>query len=126
MASLLLWLYLTNFTLLILHEMDSAYWKEWEMFHLPGGAGVFLLIHFPLFLLGGYGVALLVSGALGGLILSLVLGLAGMAAFGIHSFFLWRGRPEFRALVSRLILWALLVVSLFQLCIATMVLIGSS
>ena len=30
-------LYLANTALLIAHEIDSAYWKEWELFHLPGG-----------------------------------------------------------------------------------------
>jgi len=37
MADLLLWLYLANAVLLINHEIDSAYWKEWELFKLPGG-----------------------------------------------------------------------------------------
>ena len=27
-----------NFALLVTHQIDSAYWKEWELFHLPGGA----------------------------------------------------------------------------------------
>jgi len=26
----LLWLYLANAVLLITHEIDSAYWKEWD------------------------------------------------------------------------------------------------
>ena len=47
MTQLLFWLYIVNLTLLILHEMDSAYWKEWQLFHLPGGVGGFLLIHLP-------------------------------------------------------------------------------
>ena len=36
MTDLLVWLYLTNAVLLINHEIDSAYWKEWELFKLPG------------------------------------------------------------------------------------------
>ena len=32
MADLLLWLYLANSVLLINHEIDSAYWKEWDLF----------------------------------------------------------------------------------------------
>jgi len=37
MADFLFWLYLSNSILLINHEIDSAYWKEWELFKLPGG-----------------------------------------------------------------------------------------
>jgi hypothetical protein len=45
MIELLFWLYFINLALLILHEMDSAYGKEWDLFRLQGG---FLLIHPPL------------------------------------------------------------------------------
>ena len=34
MFELLFWLYLVNAVLLITHEIDSAYWKEWELFKL--------------------------------------------------------------------------------------------
>ena len=30
-------LYLVNASLLVTHEIDSAYWNEWELLHLPGG-----------------------------------------------------------------------------------------
>jgi len=33
----LFWIYLTNSVLLINQEIDSAYWKEWKLFGLPGG-----------------------------------------------------------------------------------------
>ncbi|MGD0589579.1 MAG: DUF6713 family protein [Bacteroidota bacterium] len=26
-----------NLTLLIIHEIDSTFWKEWNLFRLPGG-----------------------------------------------------------------------------------------
>jgi hypothetical protein len=114
MTDLLFWLYLVNTVLLILHEMDSAYWKEWELFHLPGGLAGFLLVHFPLYCLGLYGLVLLAKGASSGLIYSLVISLAGIFAFSIHAYFLRRGRHEFNTPVSRLILWATLIASLAQ------------
>jgi hypothetical protein len=43
MFELLLWLYLVNAVLLINHEIDSAYWKEWELFKLPGSISGFLI-----------------------------------------------------------------------------------
>jgi hypothetical protein len=51
MGKLLLGLYLVNSVLLINHEIDSAYWKEWRLFKLPGGSTGFLLLHFPLLFL---------------------------------------------------------------------------
>ena len=48
MADILFWLYLVNAVLLINHEIDSAYWKEWQLFRLPGGIEGFLLLQFPL------------------------------------------------------------------------------
>jgi hypothetical protein len=111
---ILFWVYLVNIVLLILHEMDSTYWKEWELFHLPGGLTGFLLIHFPLYCLGLYGLVPLSQGLPAGLVYSLVISLAGMAAFTIHTWFLRKGHPEFNTPVSKLILWATLIVSLIQ------------
>ena len=37
-SEILFWLYLTNTVLLIVHEMDSVYWKEWDSVR-PGGRG---------------------------------------------------------------------------------------
>ena len=31
-------LYVVNATLLICHQIDSAYWREWELLRVPGGA----------------------------------------------------------------------------------------
>ena len=35
MLEILFWFYLVNIVLLILHEMVSTCWNEWELFHLP-------------------------------------------------------------------------------------------
>ena len=58
MNDLLLWIYVSNAILLIIHEIDSAYWKEWNLFgiykteKLPNnekkGLTFFLLFHFPM------------------------------------------------------------------------------
>jgi hypothetical protein len=50
----LFWIYMINAILLISHEIDSAYWKEWELFKLPGGIGVFWLHFVPLRVLRGF------------------------------------------------------------------------
>lgn len=110
----LFWLYLANATLLILHEMDSTYWKEWELFGIRGGVTVFLLLHIPLLAVVLYGLVLLDRGVFAGLILSLFCAITGIGAFIIHSWFLRRGHPQFNTLFSRGLLVVILLVSMAQ------------
>ncbi|MBM4329591.1 MAG: hypothetical protein FJ118_20825 [Deltaproteobacteria bacterium] len=110
----LLWIYLINATLLITHEIDSAYWREWELFRLPGGIAGFLAIHLPLVFLIVWGAALTARQSSGGLLLSAALGISGIAAFAIHLTFILRGRTEFKTFPSLLLLCATLVVSVIQ------------
>ena len=120
----LLWLYLIDAVLLIVHEIDSAYWREWELFRLPGGVAGFLLLHVPLMFAGLYGLLLVSWQSRGGLIVSAVLSLAGIFAFAIHTYFIRKGRHEFRAPISQLILWATLLVSLAQGAITAALLVA--
>jgi hypothetical protein len=115
MTDILLWLYLINAILLINHEIDSAYWKEWNLFKLPGGITGFLILHFPLLFFILWGLILIVEYSPWRLFFSLVLSLGGIFAFTIHTYFLKKGRPEFNILVSKHILTAILVVSILQL-----------
>jgi len=113
----LLWLYLINAILLILHEIDSAYWNEWVLFRLPGGVTGFLLLHVPLLFVILYGLVLVAWNAYAGLLCSLILGLGGIFAFAIHTYFIRKGRPEFKTPMSQIILWTTLVVSIAQLIV---------
>ena len=115
MADFLFWLYLSNSVLLINHEIDSAYWKEWELFKLPGGITGFLLIHFPLLFFVLLGLLLVSKHLLSGLIFSLVLSFSGIFAFSIHTFFLKKGHNQFDKPISKFILVAILIVSIIQL-----------
>ena len=37
--------YFWTMLFLILHQVDAAYWREWEMFHVPGGIQGFLVFN---------------------------------------------------------------------------------
>jgi hypothetical protein len=39
-----------NLALIITHQIDAAYWHEWEMFALPGGIQFFNFLNFFIFL----------------------------------------------------------------------------
>jgi hypothetical protein len=115
MANPLLWLYLANSVLLINHEIDSAYWREWRQFKLPGGSRSFLLLHFPLLFFILLGLILVYRHSWWGLIFSLILCFGGLSAFAVHTYFLGKGHAEFNRPISKFILVAILLVSLVQL-----------
>jgi len=110
----LLGVYLVNAVLLIVHEIDSAYWKEWRLFGLGGGIDCFLLVHLPLMGIVVYGLALVARASYDGLFYSLLMSLAGIAAFVLHDGFRRRGHKEFDTTISQLILIGTLVASALQ------------
>ena len=117
MATILFWIYLINATLLITHEIDSAYWEEWRLFGIPGGINTFLLLHLPILFFVLYGLILIYENTFAGLNFSFILAISGIFAFSIHTYFMRRGHDEFKTTISRLILFSILIVSILQLVI---------
>jgi hypothetical protein len=111
-------LYFANAIVLLLHEMDSAYWEEWRLFGLPGGEPGFLGMHIPLTIVLLLGLVGPVQGTRLGLLISLFIGLAGLFAFGIHTYQRKQGVKAFESLSSRAVLWATLLLSLPQVALA--------
>jgi hypothetical protein len=108
-------LYVANAAFLIAHEIDSAYWHEWNLFGLGGGVGAFVLLHIPLAAAVLWGFGALRTGARSGLWMSALLAAAGLGAGAIHGAFLMSGRTEFRTPVSIAIITATTLLSLVQL-----------
>ena len=117
----LFWVYFLNAVFVIVHEIDSAYWHEWELFRLPGGITGFLLLHIPLVALVLYGMVALAEGERSGLIISLLLAAGGLFALCAHGYFLAKGRDEFKTPVSLFILGSAGGFSLVQLVVTVMV-----
>jgi len=107
-------LYLLNFALLFTHEIDSAFWKEWELFGIPGGIQVFLVLNFLLLLVALIGFRQVLLGEKYGTAFSLMLAASGVFAFSIHSYFILNGRTEFTQPASLALLVIILIVSLVQ------------
>lgn len=93
-------LYLATASLLVVHELDSTFWREWELFGIPGGEAGFVLAHLPLVALVVWGYGRLVAGGRAGLWTSVALAAGGIAAPILHGVFLAAGRPEFRTATS--------------------------
>lgn len=98
-------LYLINATLLLLHEIDSAHEKEWEILHLPGGIGGFLVMHVPLILVLFYGALEIAQASPAGLVLGIVTGAGGLVPWLVHRV-LVRREGRFESVVSRSIIYA--------------------
>ncbi|MBI5290151.1 MAG: hypothetical protein HY873_14355 [Chloroflexi bacterium] len=107
----LIGLYALNFSLLMTHQVDSSYWEEWDLFHIPGGNQLNLVFNLVLLLVGMAGFGFLVAGRAAGDYLALILAGAGLFAFCIHAFFLARGDQRFRQPASLVLLIALLPLS---------------
>ena len=107
-------LYLLNLALLITHEIDSAFWKEWNLFGLPGGIQEFLVVNFLLMLVALVGFRNMISGKRSGYYFALILAGSGIFAFGIHSYFVLQGHQEFTLLVSVVTLIMIFFLSLIQ------------
>ena len=116
------WLYFANAILLIIHEIESAYWKEWELFKMKGGITFFLVLHFPILGAVLYGLLELYQSSLIGIIFSIVLCLGGLFAFSVHTYFIKKGHDEFKLPISKIILVSLLVISIAQLILTLIVL----
>ena len=77
-------IYIINATLLMLHEIESAYEKEWELLKLPGKITGFLLLHIPIILLLFWGLIEIEKLSKTGLTLGIVLGLGGLIPAIVH------------------------------------------
>ena len=112
--------YFLNSVLLIVHEIDSAYWKEWELFRLPGGSDGFLVLHIPLVSLLMYGLLEVSAGSKIGDAVYSIVAIGGLFAFSIHTYFLRQGDEKFRNKISRGLLLIILLVSIIQLSLSNM------
>ena len=104
---------------MIRRRIQNILWKEWELFRLPGGINMFLILHFPMLVVILYGLVLVYAQSYFGLLVSFVLSLGGIFAFSIHMYFIKKGKPEFKSSMSVFILIALFVTSVcqFSFCI---------
>lgn len=107
-------LYILNVSLLITHEIDSAFWKEWEMFGILGDIQGFLVINFILICAALIGLKKLLEGKKNGNYYALLFAIFGIFAFVIHTIYLLKGNQEFKTMVSIGLLIFTLAVSLIQ------------
>ncbi len=97
-------LYIVNATLLLLHEIESAYEREWEILQLPGKITGFLLLHIPIILIFFYGLIEIERNSTMGLILGIILGIGGVIPFLVHKM-LFKTPDQFNLAISNAIIY---------------------
>lgn len=107
--------YLLNATVLLTHQIDAAYWHEWNLFGMPGGIQLFLLLNLPIVFAVLWGAWALACERPSGIVVSWIVVGGGLFAVGFHSFHLLRGDEAFALPVSVALLAATFVLSLAQL-----------
>jgi hypothetical protein len=81
---ILLVLYIINACLLLLHEIESAYVKEWELLKIPGKITVFLLLHIPIILFLFFGVIEIERQTALKQAIAIIAGIGGLMPFVVH------------------------------------------
>jgi hypothetical protein len=129
METLLYFIFLANTIIFLIHEMDGAYWKEWNMFSITEstmpeekGLTIYLLVHIPIILLLFAGLHYIQS--IAGLVISFVLSLYLIFHFTVHMLAKKQGRGGFEFPVSTVLFFLLFFVSFAQLAVTTYILIA--
>ncbi len=104
-----------NLAFLAGHQIDAAYWHEWEMFRLPGGIQFYNIFNIIFFIiLIGCLVPTIESRKIGRYC-SLAIALSSGLVLPIHSGFAIAGFTQFNLPVSIFLIVATFVISLFQI-----------
>ena len=107
--------YLVTLTFLIMHQIDAAYWHEWDMFFLPGGIQGFLLFNIVVFPIVLYGYRQVVLNSVNAKYYSYLCGGLGILTFFIHASFALYGAEEFSLPFSVIVIVNCLIFGLLQI-----------
>jgi hypothetical protein len=108
------WLCLLNVTVLITHQIDAAYWHEWEMFRIPGGNQVNLLLNLPIVVFVLHAYARVDRGGTDADAWTIVVASLGALTVMLHAAFFAAGHHESVQPVSIALLVATAVLSTAQ------------
>lgn len=108
------WVVALNLSLVMAHQADAAYWKEWEMFGLPGGIQFFTLFNLAAFLLLLWCFVAVVTRQRSGLRGSFVIAALSGVVLPIHAGFGLAGFTQFHLPVSIAIIVGTFVASIWQ------------
>ena len=96
--------YILNVTLLLLHEIESSYEKEWEILKLPGKITGFIIFHIPILFLLFYGLYCIIQYPQIKTIISIIMGIASFIPFLVHKIF-FNKKGYFNKPISNIVIY---------------------
>jgi hypothetical protein len=121
--NILILLYIINASLLLLHEIESAYVKEWEILKLPGKITGFLTLHIPILVLFFWGAVELGKSTTTGTIIALIAGVGGLIPFLVHKLLI-KKKGYFDSTISNIIIYLNVLAGIATAVIAILLLTG--
>jgi hypothetical protein len=114
--------YMLNATLLLLHEIESAYEKEWEILKIPGKITLFLILHIPIILLLFYGLLEIEKQSRIGLRLGIITGIAGVIPYLVHKVFV-RREDCFNLLISNILIYSNVITGIGTIILSALLIV---
>ena len=103
-----------NLSLVLTHQVDAAFWREWEMFGLPGGIQLFNAINVVIFLAVLFCFMAVIQRRPSGFRCSLVIALLCASVLPIHAAFALSGFTQFHLPFSVFLIVATFAASIVQ------------
>ena len=100
---MLVFFYILNVTILILHEIESGYEKEWEILKLPGKLTGFILLHIPVLFIFFYGLYFIIQYPETRTVISILTGCSGLIPFLVHKVIVKRNE-HFNKTISNILI----------------------
>jgi hypothetical protein len=120
---ILTFIYIINASLLLLHEIESAYVKEWEILKLPGKITGFLLLHIPILSVLFWGAIELGKQTTAGNVIALIAGVGGLIPFFVHKL-LVKKKGYFESGISNSIIYLNVLTGMVTVVFAALLLSG--
>jgi uncharacterized membrane protein len=118
---MLVFFYILHVTILILHEIESGYEKEWEILKLPVKLTGFIILHIPMMFLFFYGLYFIIQYPQTRVVISIISGIIGLIPFLVHKI-LKNEKEHFNKTISNTLIFGniitgviLIVIGLFEI-----------
>lgn len=103
-----------NVALVFTHQVDAAYWREWEMFGLPGGIQFFNVFNLVVFFVVLVCLETVLGRRVSGFRNSLVIAALSGVVLPIHAVFALAGYQQFHLPFSIALILGTFIASLLQ------------
>jgi len=113
---MLVFFYILNATILILHEIESGYEKEWEILKLPVKLTGFILLHIPILFLFFYGLYFIIQYPQTRAIIAILTGSIGLIPFLVHKI-IKKEKEHFNKTISNILIFGNIITGIILIII---------